>query len=684
VSKAEEAMDEAMREAKRLTQLMIEDDERRQREEQEKQRAVSSSEDVSDVTTQGAPTPTSSQSDRDRQEETDTASWTTHSQAPSIAESPTSAQQQPVTPSARQQFTSFDQLVPNVQPTALLDSPERPPRPPPTPLTLHNARISIFDDSVPGEKTSIKAKPMIDYLIQIEPSSTVFPGWMIARTYADFETLHEILRRISVITGVTKFAEAHAELPKWRSNTKSSLRKELEAYLTDAVRYQPLAESEGMKRFLEKDRGLSKSPNNKAAFGWPTPDAFGKLGGDMMNVLTKAPKQVAGGGKAIVGGVTGGGKAVFEGVAGLVGGVAGTGGNKRQSHAPSPSRTSSSAASEGHRSVPSLVTDSYARADSIPRQSQESLRPTATPSERPRLARHTSAESTTSTDWKARSEPALQRPSLEVARVEGGVAPSPASSSKAASITSPSREAREEAFYLPPPPSEMPEDYGSPSRSVTASRSSGDTFRSANTLDQRMSESVELERNVPPPMPPRPKPAPARSEIKPKEPLSEGETSVAVELIFAVITELYTLSSAWHIRRTLLTAAKTYLLRPGNPQLLTIKDLLQTSLLDANLSDTGLAGHIYKMRENALPTEEEMEIWRRDYPEKNEEQKGELRLKARRLLVQKGMPAALQGIMGAAASGEALGKVFDCLQVESVSRGLVFGLMLQALRVVTH
>lgn len=230
----------------------------------------------------------------------------------------------------------------------------------------------------------------------------------------------------------------------------------------------------------------------------------------------------------------------------------------------------------------------------------------------------------------------------------------------------------------------MPEDYGAPSKKAPDSRSSGGTFRSAITLDQRMSGSVELERSQPPPMPPRPKPTPARNEAKPKDPISEGETSVAVELMFAVITELYTLSSAWNIRRTLLTAAKTYLLRPGNPQLGSIKELLQTSLLNANLSDAGLASHIYKMRENALPTEEEMVIWRRDYPEKNEEQKEELRLKARRLLVQKGMPVALQGIMGAAASGEALGKVFDCLQVESVSRGLIFGLMLQALRVVTH
>ena len=69
---------------------------------------------------------------------------------------------------------------------------------------------------------------------------------------------------------------------------------------------------------------------------------------------------------------------------------------------------------------------------------------------------------------------------------------------------------------------------------------------------------------------------------------------------------------------------------------------------------------------------------------KTEGQKEELRVKARALLVAKGMPQALSSVMGAAASGEALGKVFDCLQVPSVSRGLIFGLMLQALRVVTQ
>ncbi|KAK3052639.1 hypothetical protein LTR09_006120 [Extremus antarcticus] len=677
-SKAEEAMDEAMQEARRLTQLMIEEDEKRAREEQEKQTAVSSSEDVSEgTTTQGAATPTSSQSEHDRQED-ETSSFTSHSQTPSIAESPTSAHE-------HQQFTSFDQLIPASQPTALSDSGSenvaaagRATQPP---LTLHKATMSIFDDSQPGEKTSIKAKPTTDYLIQIEPASSIYSGWMIARKYADFEALHEVLRRICVITGVVGFMETHADLPKWKAHTKSSLRAELERYLTGAVRYQQLAESEGMKRFLEKDQGLNKSPSSsKGGFGWPTPDAFGKIGGDMMNVLTKAPKQVAGGGKVMFGGVAGGGKAVIGGVAGLVGG----GGRNRQSQADL-TRTNTATSIDGHRSSPSLSTDGYGSSGGSGRMSQESLRAPST--SRPPLDRQVSAISTASADIRPLPGASPLRTSVELPRTSSSAAvssPATPSSSIAPQIASPSKRPEEEqTFHLPPPPSEMPADYGSPAKPA-AGRTSTETFRSSRSLEPQPSEPRESTDLPAPPMPPRPQPIPPKANIKPKDPLSESETSVAVELMFAVITELYTLSSAWNIRRTLLQAAKTFLLRPGNPQLVTIKDLLQTSLLDANLTDAGMAGHIYKLRENALPTAEELEVWYRDYPEKNKEQKEELRVKARKLLVTKGMPTALQSVMGAAASGEALGKVFDCLQVPAVSRGLIFGLMLQALRVVTH
>lgn len=178
---------------------------------------------------------------------------------------------------------------------------------------------------------------------------------------------------------------------------------------------------------------------------------------------------------------------------------------------------------------------------------------------------------------------------------------------------------------------------------------------------------------------------PARnSTVKPPKThskLSEGETRVAVELIFAVINEMYTLSSAWNIRRTLLTAAKSFLLRPGNPSLLTVQSLIQTSVLDSYTSDSGIADQLRKIRENTMPTEQELATWP---AELSTEEKEKLAAKARKLLIQSGVPTALMGVMGQAATGEALGRVFDCLQIEEVARGLIFGLILQAAKILTH
>ncbi|KAK0845760.1 hypothetical protein LTS02_015174 [Friedmanniomyces endolithicus] len=656
-SKAEEAMDEAMREARRLTQLMIEDDNRQAREEQEKQSALSSSEDVSDATTHGAATPTSSQSDKERQED-EAAAWGTDSNT--AAESPMTAASRPMTPTSKQQFTSFDQILPPQQSSAFSDSPERSRRGEPAQLTLHNATISIFDDSEPNERTSIKTKPQSEYLIQIEPQSSSFPGWMIARRYTDFEMLHEVLRRISVITGVQGFAASHAELPRWRTNTKPTLRAELERYLTDAVRFQPLAESEGMKRFLEKDQELAKSPGEKnKGFGWPTPDAFGKFGGDMMNVLTKAPKQVAGGGKV-----------VFGGVAGLVGGKRPA--SMSQSGSSRGTAKETKEGGQGHRSMQS-VGQYPAREDSMgslsaARQSMESIRSVPQAS----LERHTG-----STELRPRPSVSSSRLSNDLARSTESL---PAQSDGSQDLPQAQPQpvsgldsGLEAAISLPPPPSEITDDFGLPRH---AAKRSSETSR-PSSLEQARAPAD----HAAPLTPVRPSEVPAdassaitgpsslKPEPKPTQPLTEREASVAIELMFAVITELYTLSSAWQIRRTLLAAAKTFLLRPGNQQLEAIRAMLQTTFLDSHLSDAGVAAQIYKLRENGLPTSEELEVWARDYPVKTAEEKEALRVKARNLLVTKGMPQALTSVMGAAASGEALGKVFDSLQVEGVARG---------------
>lgn len=687
MSRAEDAMDEAMQEAKRLTQLMIQEDEKRAREEQEKLTAANFSGNVSDATTQGVPTPTSSESDKDRQSQ-DVAAWNT--ECPSTIESPATEEQPPDTPPSTHQFTSFDQILPSQQPTALNYEPTyMQPQVQTALVTLHNANIAIFDDSVPGERASIKAKPAIDYLIQIEPTAGSISGWMISRKYADFETLHEVLRRISVITGVPEFTKAHSDLPKWKAHTKASLRSELEQYLTDAVRFQPLAESEGMKRFLEKDQGLSKSPSGgMKGFGWPTPDAFGKFGGDMMNVLTKAPKQVGAGGKAVLGGV-----------AGLVSGGKRPASQSQLSLSRTLSANQSSTGSLVHKSQGSIAMENDTVSLDAAKQSQESIRSVS----HPKADRQGSLSTMASVDLKPRPSVSSSRLSSDIARaVESISEGSPSSKnsilrSEAASEENPASPAAshinipsldrgsEAALNLPPPPSEMPDDFETPQ---SPARKSTDTSRSI-TSDRQLSNSSE-----PPPIPPRwtknilLEDKSAKDSLKaatrPKEPLSDRETAVAVELMFAVIQELYTLSSAWQIRRTLLSAAKNFLLRPGNPQLVAITRLLQESVLDSNLSDSGIAAHVYKLRYNALPTEAELEAWAKDYPEKNAEQKEELKVKAKRLLVQKGMPVALQSVMGAAASGEALGKVFDCLQIEKVGRGLVFGLLLQALRIITQ
>ena len=70
--------------------------------------------------------------------------------------------------------------------------------------------------------------------------------------------------------------------------------------------------------------------------------------------------------------------------------------------------------------------------------------------------------------------------------------------------------------------------------------------------------------------------------------------------------------------------------------------------------------------------------------EMGEREKEELRQKARKLVVERGLPVRLVGVMGGQASAECVGRVFDCLQVENVSRGVVFGLLLQGLRAVVQ
>ncbi|KAH7119048.1 PXA domain-containing protein [Dendryphion nanum] len=686
VSKAQDAMDEAMHEAQRLSQLIAEEDAKRFREQEQHASSSSLADDQSESTTHGIMTPSSSQSDALGDHETiESSVLGSHGQL-----SPSKAVDEPPKEEPKPSFTSFDQLVLNQPPTALMSNP--PPVEKPAPLTLHHANIAIFDDSMPGEKGTIKNKPNVEYLIQIEPASHHHSGWMTARKYSDLETLHEVLRRIAAITGTTGFTEAHASLPVWKGHTKASLRGELEKYLNDALVYKNLAESEGMKRFLEKESQMGKSPGSKG-FGWPG-QAFETMGKGMVDVLTKAPKEVAGGGKALFSGVTG----VLGSVTTPLGGSKKNSGGHRDSVSSVNAPANLSRTSTAPTPTPTpVIQNRHGRAESTVSELPTHIRTESTVSS---FTRRTSTDSLRSPNspiidqQPAREAPMERRPSYNPdgdgkRSGRSSVYGASRSNSRAPSLResldlSPAM-GGDQILNLPPIPSEISDDYTvlpsvepyhSQQQSRTSTTSQPLSKESAPPLPRRPSAtSLAAGIQKAPSQPSKP------SQPKSWTPISEPETTVIIELFFAVINELYTLSSAWQIRLTLLNAAKTFLLRPGNPQLSSIQTLIQSTVLDENTSDKGIAYHLRKMRENALPTEEELKQWP---AEPSIEEKEKLRLKARKLLVERGMPQALTSVMGLAASGEALGKVFDALQEPRLARAVMFGLVIQGLRGITQ
>ncbi|KAJ5990878.1 hypothetical protein N7499_011425 [Penicillium canescens] len=500
------------------------------------------------------------------------------------------------------------------------------------PLILHGAQVLVDDDGSRNEKGQIKSRPTWDYLLQVEPASTRSTGWMVFRKYADFQSLHEMLETVSRLNRIQSFSDRYPVLPSWKGKTRQTLARDLEGYLHDAMKHEALAETDRMRRFLEKDAGSSEADSKKPGFSFPSQAAFENMGKGMLGALTNAPK-----------GMAGGGKAVFDGVTGVFGGAA----NNKRPIATAEiqfQHRSNLSLSEANDEIPAPIAPS--------RTSLSKVRPSFGDATR------------TSENNDSAGSPALSlfsNDSLEIQNSEASKSPSANSAASGVDL----RANEQDAW--------APESTLAPSENRKSLDPTNDhpDINSKEDLDQTSSHRrSETEQS-------NPRPAKPRNQ---GNPITADETQIAVELIFAVINELYTLSSAWNIRRTLLNAARSYILRPGSPTLETIRTLLQDSMIKGHTSDEALGNYIAKLRENALPTETELKAWPSP---PSEEEKARLRDTARRLFVQRGIPQALTSVMGAAASREALEKIFDSLQVESVARGFVFSVLLQGLRVLT-
>ena len=489
------------------------------------------------------------------------------------------------------------------------------------PFTLYRASITVETDSENTGKGLLRSKPTSSYLLQIEPLSARSTGWMVFRKYNDFELLHETLEAISRLHKTREFTEKHETVPMWKGQTKSGLAKDLERYLQDALCHESLAESERMKRFLEKDEHLgseSTKPLSKTGFSFPSQGALGNVGKGVLGVLSNAPK-----------GVSDGGKAVLEGVTGVFGGAI----SKRPS--------------------PDPVADNNATSlDLFPLKNE--------------LIDHGSQGGFESSA-KTRSSLELQRPTQD----------SPFSpkviGKRGLAVEETCSDATEITSHFSGVSSESPVKTVKPNPGVSIQGSSPRRYNPTDLLhtctgkqDASHADSQGQALGA------------GSSDLRGQSsPITQEETRIAVELIFAVINQLYTLSSAWNIRRTLLNAAKSYILRPGNPHLETIRRLLQESMIDSHTSDEAIGLYLNKLRENTLPTKTELE---NRTPPPDDAEKERLRETARKVFIQRGLPQALTSVMGANASKEALGKVFDCLQIGIVARGFVFSLILQALK----
>jgi len=778
-SKAEVDLQQAMREAEELTR-MIEEEERRKKSgeimrEDPMTRSTSSTESDTAESATSTTTPLRSRAS---------------SNAPSVAS--------PARPGAlRRSFTSFDQIVAS------------PPPPPPCTESrdcLHNAYVTIMDLSPPSNQPSphrpIRSKPMSEFMLQIEPHSSYgIPGWIVTRKYSDFETLHEVLIKLAIITGAEQFVLYHSDVPNWKGSTKEQLQQSLEIYLNDALREKALAQCQGVKKFLEKegagDQGGPTTPGgnalSKPTKGWANPNSLRNVGNNVLEALTKGPSAQAAQGS----------KAFFEGVFGGVGGIRRSQGvqdkrallEEKEQPRTLPMGVYNPPKAAGEKGTVAVVRDGWVL----------SGEPTAEPGSNG-VTSHAKGPPPDNQlegvsdfdDWIPRAQPPAPlnpqngvangssvrgRQSIDGSPNRGGIlsawrgaSPWRAQTQRKPSVSM----ADDRGFfeggsgnekmteYSPPPPVDMQDDFldispenfkrpplpprpvtvvampntstntVTPRGSVSEARPGGGLYSSDMVYtpaeispigeDNSLPQSPPSARQVAQPAeittPSEPtataatvniskSPTPTQTATSTSTPtptptpstLSKQETQLIIEIAFAVLNELFTLSSAWLLRRSLLNVAKNILLRPGNTSLDATRLLIQETLIESNSSDEAIAGHIRKLREGVFPTPEEIKSWeeklrmkRVEWAKRNglgvsggtgqegkgreyeEEEREERREKARGLLLEKGMPEALKGVMGQQACRECLGKLFDCLQVKGVARGLMGGIVLEVVR----
>ncbi|KAJ6261143.1 hypothetical protein Dda_3809 [Drechslerella dactyloides] len=506
-------------------------------------------------------------------------------------------------------------------------------------VNLLNARVTVLDTGPAYNPPRVlKSKPKSPFMIQLEPLDAA--GWIVMKGYQDFETLHETLIKLATPTGSTKYKLAYTEgLPSWRDRTVDELVALLELFLRIALSEEGLAGSETLFKFFQKDedrREREKQERIENSVFWRSGAQIENMGKNVLGAITKAPQSASEGGKAFLGGI------------------------KKALTSQTPAQT--------------------------PGAERDTIRsPFA----------FIKANISKSTLGGADDSTASEKSSMSLDRDDGSGAQTPAQGRGRFSlrIDFPRSFTIGDSAPAPPLPARR-------SASATRSRTSNyqslngaedsHTGRPASLLEESAEgtgeptltfDSADAQLNgislPPPPSEIDNLPASAPTAY---EGISEQETQIVLEIMFSIINELYGLSTAWMIRRSFLNIAKSVMLLPGNSTLSNMRTMIQADVLEANTSAEAIADYVRQVRKNSLPTTTESEEWEKTHTPRTEEEKEELRRRARKVLSES-LPQGLTALLGVNQTKEALSQLFDALQERDVARGLWTSLLAKAVQV---
>jgi len=124
------------------------------------------------------------------------------------------------------------------------------------------------------------------------------------------------------------------------------------------------------------------------------------------------------------------------------------------------------------------------------------------------------------------------------------------------------------------------------------------------------------------------------------------------------------------IRKSLLNLLKSLLISNGRTYIETIRTMIQEDLIDKCLaSDDWLASQVNAVTESMWPTAPWAPMDDEAY-----------RIRAKELFTTKMLPETMRGLMGGAATTQALEIVFDALQDQRVAKGILVALMCDVIR----